>query len=361
MVTRPFRIRAPGRVCFFGEHSDYLGLEVIPGAIGLCIEIMANPREDREIHINYLDPGLLDTFPIGTKLEYRHRRDYLRSAFNVMAKRGIGPVQGWNLRVSGNIPVAGGLSSSSAMTVAAVMTVAQMARRQTSPEETAQAAYEAEVLEFGESGGMMDHFASAFGGLIHLDCGNNNAVTKLPAMIQGIVIGDSREKKADTVGDLRAIRSAAEEGYHLLAQKIRGFDNRKTSIEKVLREVDSLPESCGKVATTTILNRDLTRRALRLLSCSRPDPMTLGELIDEHHRLLRDGLNRSTDKIERMIAAAKKAGALGCKINGSGGGGTMMAYAPGKEKEVSDAIESEGGTVHVTQVGKGASLTVLRE
>ena len=361
MVTRPFRVRAPGRVCFFGEHSDYLGLEVIPGAIDLCIEIVANPREDREIHVNYSDLGTHDAFSIATILEPRHRRDYLRSAFNVMARRGISPAHGWDLQVSGNIPVAGGLSSSSALTVAAVMTVAQMANKQTRPAETAQAAYEAEVLEFGESGGMMDHFASAFGGLIHLDCGNNNALTRLPAMIHGVVIGDSKEKKADTVGDLRAIRSAAEEGYRLLARRIRGFDNRRTPVEKVLREAEVLPDSCRKVVITTILNRDLTRRALKLLSHPQPDPPALGELIDEHHRLLRDGLNRSTDKIERMIAAAKKAGALGCKINGSGGGGTMMAYAPDNEKEVSRAIESEGGTVHVTRVGEGASVTTMRE
>jgi galactokinase len=239
------------------------------------------------------------------------------------------------------------------------MAIAQMAGRATSPAETAQAAYEAEVVEFGESGGMMDHFASAFGGLIHLDCGNNNALTRLPAMIDGIVIGDSKEKKADTVGDLRAIRSAAEEGYRLLGKRIRGFDNRRTSVERALHEAETLPESCRKVVTTTILNRDLTRRALKLLLYPRPDPVTLGDLIEEHHRLLRDGLGRSTEKIERMIAAAKEAGALGCKINGSGGGGTMMALSPGKEREVSEAIESVGGAVHVTRVGEGASVTLL--
>ncbi|MHA2426264.1 MAG: hypothetical protein ACXAEF_15860 [Candidatus Thorarchaeota archaeon] len=62
-----------------------------------------------------------------------------------------------------------------------------------------------------------------------------------------------------------------------------------------------------------------------------------------------------------MIDAARDAGALGCKINGSGGGGTMLAFAPGKEKEVAEAIRNAGGEAHIARIGQGASLTILKE
>ena len=62
-----------------------------------------------------------------------------------------------------------------------------------------------------------------------------------------------------------------------------------------------------------------------------------------------------------MIDAAYSAGASGCKINGSGGGGTMMAYAVGKVDEVVSAIQEAGGTAYIVTVGEGASLTILDE
>ncbi|MFW9908882.1 MAG: galactokinase family protein, partial [Candidatus Thorarchaeota archaeon] len=51
MVELPFRVRAPGRICLFGEHSDYLGLDVIAASIDMEIEITAEPRTDSEVHI----------------------------------------------------------------------------------------------------------------------------------------------------------------------------------------------------------------------------------------------------------------------------------------------------------------------
>ncbi|HET6456856.1 MAG TPA: GHMP kinase, partial [Armatimonadota bacterium] len=55
------------------------------------------------------------------------------------------------------------------------------------------------------------------------------------------------------------------------------------------------------------------------------------------------------------LEAALGAGALGGKINGSGGGGCMFAYAPGKEDAVAEAIESAGGKAHRIKVDAGAN------
>ncbi|MHA2303177.1 MAG: galactokinase family protein, partial [Candidatus Thorarchaeota archaeon] len=50
-----FSVRAPGRICLFGEHSDYLGLDVIPAAIDLNIQIQCSRRNDMKVSVNYLD------------------------------------------------------------------------------------------------------------------------------------------------------------------------------------------------------------------------------------------------------------------------------------------------------------------
>lgn len=360
-MDRPFRVWAPGRVCLFGEHSDYLGLDVIPAAINRGIEIVAHPRDDETISVNYTDLEAVDEFPIATLLEHRSSRDYLRSAFNVAYDLDIIPTHGWDVRVSGNIPIAGGLSSSSALSVASIIVATHMGGVEFRPVDIVRMAYEAEVERFGESGGMMDHYASAFGGIVHVSMTSDQRVTRLPAELTGLVIGDSQQKKKDTVGDLRETRKIIESGYKEIRRKLPEFDPRTTEVQQVYGLQRSRPNSGVMMAEASLRNRDLTAEAFELLKQKTPDERRLGELMNEHHALLRYSFARSTPKIDMMIDAAMKAGALGCKVNGSGGGGTMLAYAPGAEDEVSERIRDAGGIPHKVDVGQGASLTILRE
>jgi galactokinase len=308
--------------------------------------------------IRYKDLGTKDTFDIERKVEYAHGRNYVRSAFNVLKRQGMVPASGWSMHVRGSIPIAGGLSSSSALAVASVLAFSKMAGESLNTKVVAELAFQAEVREFGESGGMMDHYASAYGGIIHLTIKPEIEVTRIPVPINGLVIGDSGEKKSDTVGDLAEIRNLAERGYHKISQHIEGFDQNTTALEEIQLFLKLLTPKEQAVVETTLRNRDLTRRAYDTLKNNDFAPEDLGTMIDQHHFYLRDGLKRSTKKIEKMIRAAKKAGALGCKINGSGGGGTMLAYCPGREDAVSSAIERAGGTPGVVSIAPGAHLNI---
>ena len=358
---KPFRVRAPGRVCLFGEHSDYLGLDVIPAAIDLSIELVGTPIADREITVNYTDLNESDSFMIGKPLEYRHKRDYLRSVFNLLLREGAFPEIGWDIRVCGDIPIAAGLSSSSALTVASVFAVCHMANIKKSMEDLVDLAFRAEVAEFGESGGKMDHNASVYGGIIHVEMDAENRVTRLPAELDGFVIGDSCEKKDDTVGDLKRIREIIEAEYSDIRKKIPKFNNRHTAVNRVVSLSRSRPERNRQMAEASLRNRDLTAKAYELLKSKSPKSGDVGLLLNKQHEILRDDLDRSTPKIEKLIQAALDAGALGCKINGSGGGGSMVAYAPGREEEVAAAIESAQGQPYIVEISQGASLTILRE
>ena len=64
----------------------------------------------------------------------------------------------------------------------------------------------------------------------------------------------------------------------------------------------------------------------------------------------------STPKIDRMIDVALTAGALGAKINGSGGGGCMFAYAPEKYEQVSEAIAKVGGKPFIISIDEGVKV-----
>jgi galactokinase len=54
-----------------------------------------------------------------------------------------------------------------------------------------------------------------------------------------------------------------------------------------------------------------------------------------------------------MLDAAMSAGALGGKINGSGGGGCMFVYAPNDPKKVAEAIEKVGGKSYLIRIDDG--------
>ncbi|MHA1213560.1 MAG: mevalonate kinase family protein [Candidatus Heimdallarchaeota archaeon] len=236
------------------------------------------------------------------------------------------------------------------------MTFAQLAEISLTKDQIAQYAFEAEVIEFGESGGKMDHLASVFGGIIHVDFGEELALTQIQVDIPGLIIGDSLESKQDTVGDLKMIRTNVENGFAAIKSRLTHFNHRETSLEEILTVNEDLTEPSKTMTITTIRNRDLTREALQYLQRGVIQPEEFGSMIDRIHVLMRDGLQRSTPKIEAMISAAKDAGALGCKINGSGGGGTMLAYAPGNEKQVIEAIKAAGGEPYIVKISTGATL-----
>ncbi len=84
--------------------------------------------------------------------------------------------------------------------------------------------------------------------------------------------------------------------------------------------------------------------------------MHFGALLSRHHRNLRDAQQISTPKIERMINASLEVGALGAKINGSGGGGCMFAYAPDHAEAVAQAIEAQGGQAYIITVDEGTRV-----
>jgi galactokinase len=57
-----------------------------------------------------------------------------------------------------------------------------------------------------------------------------------------------------------------------------------------------------------------------------------------------------------MMDAALNGGALGGKINGSGGGGCMFAYAPYDPEKVAEAIEKVGGKAYIIEPDEGTRI-----
>jgi galactokinase len=350
-------VSTPGRVCLFGEHQDYLHLPVVPCAISLRISIVAEPMEERRVMLSLPDIHTHESFSLEGPLAYNTERDYFRSSVNVLLQEGFTFSGGIRGTVHGTIPINSGTSSSSALVVTWIDILARLSDQGKSlpPAELARLANQAEVVEFGEPGGMMDHYSTAFGGILAIDFHPEIHVETIDAKLGTFVLGDSGEPK-DTQGILSRVKYGVLNTVRKLADIDPDFSLQTAVHDDIDRLADWLSPSECELLHGTLTNRDFTREARKLFTARPLDHRQLGALLTEHQRVLRDVQKISTPKIDRMLQAALQAGAYGGKINGSGGGGCMFAYAPENPANVARAIEAEGGKAYVVSPDEGTRL-----
>jgi galactokinase len=353
--SRTVRVSTPGRICLFGEHQDYLHLPVVPCAISLRIAITGTHRTDTLGVIDLPDIAGRESFPLEGEVPYGAERDYFRSTFNVLRRRGFTFSRGVQCTVRGEIPINSGTSSSSALIVTWANFLMQMSDQahHPAPDELARIAHEAEVVEFGEPGGMMDHFSTAFGGVIAIDFHPEITVHPLHPQFGPFVLGDSGEPK-DTKGILARVKDRVLAATERLLQAHPDFSLQTVSPTDLNQYSGEVSRDEKELLAGTLRNRELTREARALLSESTTDHRAFGGLLNEHQNVLRDVLRISTPKIDRMLSAAINAGAYGGKINGSGGGGCMFVYAPEDPGRAAAAITEEGGRAFLIRMDAGA-------
>lgn len=348
---------APGRICLFGEHQDYLGLPVIAAAISLRISVEGETTNERFVNISLPDIDAEESFSLDGEIRYEKERDYFKSCINILQRNGFTFSKGINCSVKGEIPINAGASSSSALVVGWInfLVEASDQNKSLTNTEIAELAYKAEVLEFSEPGGMMDHYSTALGGVIYLESFPSIKVQKIKPLPGVFVLGNSGEPK-DTKTILKRVKFQVLDIVKALGKKYSDFSLPECKIEEIEKYSRELNNDQRKLLAATIKNRDITRQAKKLFGASEVDRNKVSILINQHQAILRESLNISTIKIDKMIDAALNAGALGAKINGSGGGGCMFAYAPEYYEEVSRAIEKAGGKSYIINIDSGVRL-----
>lgn len=354
------KISTPGRICLFGEHQDYLGLPVIAAAISRRVDMSGEHRADKQIIIHLPDIGSELLIEISaTRMPYKQKRDYFRSGYNVLIDKGLTFSKGLECTVRGNIPINSGTSSSSALLVTWIHFLSKMADipQEFTSKELGEMAYQAEVVEFGEPGGMMDHLSTAIGNAVYLEFDPKTTAEAIEPKLGSFVLADSCEPK-DTIGVLKRAKFARLELIERIKEQLpdfslHTFDSTQKEKLKVFLSEDDYTLLLG-----TLRNRDILREALGLFKSDKMTDDVLGNLLLEHHTILRDVLQISTPKIEKMLDAAMNAGALGGKINGSGGGGCMFVYAPNNPQKVAEAMEKVGAKSYIISIDEGTKVVI---
>ncbi len=351
------KVSTPGRLCLFGEHQDYLLLPIIACAISLRISITGRKRNDNIYHIELPNINSNVQFELKENLNYESDRDYFRSVINILQRQGFTFSTGYDCIVDGNIPISAGASSSSALVVTWVNFLSQISdqHKLLSSNDIAKLSHQAEVLEFNEPGGMMDHYCTSFGGLHYIEFHPKLTIQRLPNQLKTFVIGNSCEPK-DTKYILSHVKSRVQNISKKIKRQHPKFSLFTVLIKDLDRYIRNLDKEEMSLIRGTIQNRDITREALKLFLQPQFDDKKFGDLLWEHQSILRNILKISTPKIDRLLDAALETGALGGKINGSGGGGCMFAYSPDNPEKVAEAIEKVGGKAYIVNIDEGTRV-----
>lgn len=377
---------APGRICLFGEHQDYLGLPVIAMAVDRRFRIEYRASDSREflIHTPDLANSAPETLDIHASAP-RHKEDYCWGVAQVLLEEGFRFPRGGELTFTSNIPFRAGCSSSSAMTAAWMRLLLEIGEHPeraeyiADPEAVAYLVYKGEKEKFQGAGGMMDQYSCYLGGLIHVYPENYPGaptpppatrlqrklripygVERLSLQPQGFILIDSGQPK-DTQGVLSSVGARARAAVAAVQAAWSGFNLRTSALAEfdAAAGAQAADAEARRIVRDHLINRDLCIAGLALLRAASVDNAAdarLGALLNEEHRVLAETLGISTPRINELQQLCNSAGALGGKINGSGGGGTLFCYARGAEERVSAALSAVGARYFLVNAAPGARI-----
>jgi len=321
------------------------------------MEIAVSETDSDYFDIHLPDLGQRRYIELADPLEPLASRDYFASVMRVLRKRDCLPKTGAEIRISSNIPINAGASSSSALTIGWATALLELAEKRSSmnSQEVGLIGYEAEVLEHNEPGGMMDQISIAGSGVMYIDT-ESYSVTQLRDALPGLMLAESLEPK-QTLEVLKNIREPVWQAFHALAAAYPMKSLKELTLSQIDTFSESKPLKNAALLKAAVRNFQITCKARPLLQQAVLDIEQIGSLMYTQHRILADDLKLSTPKIESMISAALEAGAFGAKINGSGGGGTIVILAPvNKQETIRVAVETVGGSAYPVEVDQGARV-----
>jgi galactokinase len=319
--------RAPARVNLIGEHTDYTGGLVMPMAIGFHTVAVISPREDDRLMFyseNYkeetvVDPAALDSGRRG------HWSDYPAGVAWSLRKEGL-RFGGFNLTLSGDVPLGAGLSSSASVEVAVAMAIQSLSGSELSLEKVATLCRRAENEYVGAKSGIMDQFVVA-GAVAHRAMMLDTRSLKfdllpLPEDVR-VVIANSMVKHAVATGEYGNRRDEVEAGQEVLRREL----GRELLRDATLADLEACrqkmsPESFARCKHIITENARVLAAREALLKA---DMKRFGELMAEAHASFRDDFAASCEEVDQLVAIAlRQPGCIGARITGGGFGGCTV-------------------------------------
>ena len=320
---------SPGRINLIGEHTDYNGAFVFPGAVdkAMVAEIRLNGTD--RIRAYALDLG--ESAEFGLNEEDAPKESWARYIFGVcreIQKRGK-KVEGFDTVFAGDVPLGAGMSSSAALESTFAFALNDLLSLGIDKFELAKIGQATEHNYIGVKCGIMDQFASVFGKaghLIRLDC-KSLAYEYFPFDPKSkgyrLLLVDSVVKHELASSAYNKRRESCERAVAAIAKRHPEVKFLRDASHEMLHEVRSeISEEDYKRAEYVIGEVDRVLAVCEALG--RGDYATVGEKMYETHYGMSKLYEVSCEELDFLNDLAKEYGVTGSRVMGGGFGGCTI-------------------------------------
>jgi galactokinase len=318
---------SPGRVNLIGEHTDYNGSFVFPGAIdkGMIAAILLNGSD--KVRAYAID--LNESSEFGLNEEDLPKEGWAKYIFGVcreIIKRG-GNVAGFNTVFAGDVPLGAGMSSSAALESTYAYALNDMLGLGIDTFELARIGQSTEHNYVGVKCGIMDQFASLFGKkghLIRLDT-KTMEYQYFPFDPDGykLVLLDTVVKHELASSAYNKRRESCEHAAATIAKRHPEVQFLRDATMDMLKEIkDEISEEDYMRAEYVIEETQRVRDVSDALE--RGDYETVGEKMYETHHGMSKLYEVSCEELDFLNDVAKEHGVTGSRVMGGGFGGCTI-------------------------------------
>jgi D-glycero-alpha-D-manno-heptose-7-phosphate kinase len=296
--------RTPFRVSFFGGGTDYPDWFHEHGGAVLATTI------DKYCYISVreLPPFFDHKFRVVYSIveNVKEVAEIAHPAVRAVLER-LGVDKGLEIHHDGDLPARAGLGSSSAFTVGLLRAVHALRGRHTSKEALASEAIHVEQCMLREPVGLQDQISAAFGGFNHIAFHHDGTYDVEPVIVP-------RERVAALQDHLMLVFTGLSRLAPAIAQTVIDNLKRRTAELQAMQE--------------------MVPRAIELLASPSADIVEFGRLLNESWMLKRRLSDRvSNPEIDALYETATRAGAVGGKLLGAGGGGFVLLFVRPEDRD----------------------------
>lgn len=322
--SEPTLYTSPGRINLIGEHTDYNGGYVFPGAIDKAMVAAIKPNGTDKVRAYSAD--LEEYCEFGLEESDLPAQQWARYIFGVcreVIKRG-GKIEGFDTTFSGNVPLGAGLSSSAALESTFAFALNDLFGLGIDKFELARIGQSTEHNYCGVKCGIMDQFASVFGKaghLMRLDCrsmefayfpfnpeAHGYRLVLLDSVVKHELVGSpyndrraSCERVAAALGQ-EFLRGATMEQLEAIKGDISEEDYHRARF--VIGEEQRVIDVCEAL--------------------EKGNYQTVGERMYQTHEGLSKDYEVSCEELDHLVELAKECGVTGARIMGGGFGGCTI-------------------------------------
>lgn len=319
---------SPGRINLIGEHTDYNGGFVFPGAVQQCIIAEIRPNGTRNVRaysINLKDyvEFSLDDDKGPTSTHFR----FIYGVCREMMKLGV-PVDGFNTAFAGDVPLGAGMSSSAALESTYAFALNDMFGENKIDKFTlAQVGQATEHNYIGCNCGIMDQFASVFGkagSLMRLDC-RSLQYKYFPFDPKGykLVLLNSQVKHDLATSAYNDRRRSCENVVAAIKRHHPEVESLRDATYDMLNEVRSEVSEEDALRAKYVIGEKY--RVLEVcVALEEGDYEEVGKKMYETHYGLSKEYEVSCPEIDFLNDVARSCGVTGSRIMGGGFGGCTI-------------------------------------